>query len=170
MPEGLAGGATRICDDIARQQVAEVRHELRNYQSVNDIKAQNLKTDLERTASEVKTELTRTAQELKSNQAASAATVKADFEAKHGEVTTAISKIESLLKWAGSLIITLILGVLGWSLLQQITNNQQQQKDLQSQIKLLEQQERARQLQLPEARMLPPSAAETALTTNGVSQ
>lgn len=174
MPEGVGGVAPNLCDEEARRQVAEVRHELRNYQAVNDIKAENLKSDFDRTAKEVKEETKRVAQTVKEetqriatvvkeDAAASAKTIKTDFEVKHGELARSLSKIESLLKWAGSLIISLILGVLGWSLLQQITNNAQQQKDLQAQIKLLEQQERARVLQQPEQRVLPPSAAETAL-------
>ncbi len=163
MPEGVGGAPDNLCDNEARRQVAEVRHELRNFQAVSEIKQENLKNDFERTAKEVKAELIRSSEDTKSATVESAKAVKKDFEAKHNELTTNLQKIESLLKWAGSLLITLILGVLGWSLLQQITNNSQQQKDLQAQIKLLEQQERARMLQQPEMRVLPPSAAESAL-------
>jgi len=160
MPEGINSGTAELCDNVARRAVAEVRHELRNFQAVSDIKVENLKVDLDRTAREVKGELERTAQDLKSDTAKSAASVKTNFEEKHATLTTALTKIESLMKWAGSLIVSLILGVLGWSLLQQVQNNEQQKRDLQSQIKLLEEQDRTRLLANRNAEILRSVAPE----------
>lgn len=103
------------CEDpVARQQIADVRHELRNHMSVNEIKHNNLQK-------EVATE--------------------------HKSLTDSLVEIKSLMKWAGSLIITLIIGVLGWSLVQQYQANEQSKKDLEAQIKLLQEQEKTRAAQ-----------------------
>lgn len=57
-----------------------------------------------------------------------------------------IDRVESVIKWAGSLLVTLLLSVLGWSVVQQITANQMQQQELKRQIELLEAQEQVRVL------------------------
>lgn len=163
MPEGLNGSA----DNEARRQVAEVRHELRNFMAVSDIKTQNLRDEFERSAKDVKEATIAAAKTVKEEGEKSAETIKTNFEVKHTELQCSLGKIESLLKWAGSLIVSLILGVLGWSLLQQVQSNEQQKKDLQSQIKLLEEQEHTRLLvqRNSEALGLPdPSAPKPTVT------
>lgn len=107
MPERIA----ECCDDVARREVADVRHELRNHKAVAEIKAENLKKEVDSKAIDVK---------------------------------ASIDEVRSLMKWAGSLIITLIIGVLGWSLVQQYQANEQQKNDLEQQLRLLQEQDQAR--------------------------
>ena len=114
MPEGLI-------DSTARREVAEVRHELRNYCAVNDIKHKNLEDDV---------------------------------AARDGKLTKALEEIKSLMKWAGSLTISLIIGVLAWSLVQQYQANEQQKRDLEQQIRLLQEQERTRAIAEENRRVL----------------
>jgi uncharacterized protein HemX len=100
------------CHDAeARRDIADVRHELRNHKAVTDIKADNLKKEVDE---------------------------------KDTALKGSLDEIKSLMKWAGSLIITLIIGVLGWSLVQQYQANEQQKTDLEQQIRLLQEQERTR--------------------------
>lgn len=105
-------------DTQARTDLADIRHELRNYRAVNDLKGDNLRS------------------EMHTRDAATAA---------------ALAEIKSLMKWAGSLIISLIIGVLGWSLVQQYQANEQQKKELESQLRILQEQERSRIISAPSA-------------------
>jgi len=120
MPPGVNQGNCH--DATARKEVAEVRHELRNHIAVYEIKHENLKTDVKGKHDTLKSELT----------------------GEHASLTKALDEIKSLMKWAGSLIITLIIGVLGWSLVQQYQANEQQKRELEQQIRLLQEQERTR--------------------------
>lgn len=68
-----------------------------------------------------------------------------------------ISSIEKAIKWAGTLIVSIMLTVLGWAVTQQISANESQKNELKQQVLLLEQQqhnlERERELsaRTPEA-------------------
>lgn len=66
------------------------------------------------------------------------------MEAKHNSQSAKLDQMYSALKWAGGLIISLILTVLGWSLIQQINANEAAKKDMQQQIDLLKAQEAER--------------------------
>lgn len=81
-------------------------------------------------------------------------------------VETKIDRLESGLKWAGGLIVSLVLTVLGWAVVQQINANEAQKKEMAQQIELLQQQERARVQARSEilSRLPPAGAAEAALT------
>jgi hypothetical protein len=90
------------------------------------------------------------------------------LDTTHAESNTKIDKIESAIKWAGGLIVSLVLSVLAWAVLQQINANESQKKEMAQQIQLLQSQERAR----VEARSeilerLPPRAPEPTDTTVG---
>jgi cytoskeletal protein RodZ len=70
--------------------------------------------------------------------------VNAKIETTHKDTGEKIDKIESAIKWAGGLIVSLMLTVLGWAVLQQINANESQKKEMAQQIELLQQQENAR--------------------------
>lgn len=80
----------------------------------------------------------------------------------------AVGRLESAIKWAGGLVVSLILGVLGWAVLQQINTNETQKREMQQQINLLKEQEAARN-ESREAIMsrLPPSAPQPAAPASG---
>jgi len=87
---------------------------------------------------------------------------------RHAVVAEKVTRLESAIKWAGGLIVSLVLTVLGWAVLQQINANEAQKKDMQQQIKLLEEQERARNHVRSEIlERLPPSTAEAASASLG---
>lgn len=87
----------------------------------------------------------------------------------HKETNEKIDKIESAIKWAGGLIVSLVLSVLGWAVLQQINANESQKKEMAQQIELLKQQEAVRaQTRTEILSRLPPRTAETAGATDGV--
>lgn len=87
----------------------------------------------------------------------------------HKETNEKIDKVESAIKWAGGLIVSLVLSVLGWAVLQQINANESQKKEMAQQIELLKQQEAVRaQTRTEILSRLPPRAPETTDTTVGV--
>lgn len=57
---------------------------------------------------------------------------------RHNALQSSIEEIKSILVWVGGVLITLILGVLGWSLVQQYNANEAQKLALQAQISALE--------------------------------
>jgi hypothetical protein len=75
------------------------------------------------------------------------------MDSNHESVSEKIDQIQSGLKWAGTLIITLLLSVLGWSVLQQINANEAQKAELQNQIELLRASQRADNLSVQNARL-----------------
>lgn len=99
-----------VIDHQARQEVADVRHDLANHKTVSGL-------------------------ELKS-------------------VDKKIDTLISLLKWVGGLIVTSVLAVLAWSLVQQWNANEAQRRNIEEQVRLIQAQT---QPQLP-----PPRAAEPA--------
>lgn len=88
------------------------------------------------------------------------------MESNHKAVTEKVEEIRKAILWAGGLVISIMLSVLGWAVLQQISANEAQKQELQQQIKLLQETDRARLLQL-ENDQLSASAAETAGSTLG---
>jgi hypothetical protein len=82
-------------------------------------------------------------------------------EERHDVLTGMVTRLESALKWAGGLLISLILTVLGWSLLQQVNANESQKKDVQQQLDLMKAAEIQRLAGLAQ-----PRAAETPLPAN----
>lgn len=62
-------------------------------------------------------------------------------DARHLTLNGNLQRLESMFKWAGSLIITAMISVLGWSVLQQINANEAQRLDMQRQLELLQAQE-----------------------------
>ena len=93
----------------------ETRHLLKNHIQVTDIKLDNLeKAGVERHDSMVKSQ-----------------------NERHQAVLNMIARLESALKWAGGLVVSLTLAVLGWALMQQVNANEAQKKDMQQQLDLL---------------------------------
>lgn len=91
------------------------------------------------------------------------------IDTTHTETNTKIDKIESAIKWAGGLIVSLVLTVLGWAVIQQINANESQKKEMQQQIELLKQQEATRaQARAEILSRLPPRAAEATDAADGV--
>lgn len=72
-------------------------------------------------------------------------TLVASANSRHSAVLANIARLESALKWAGGIIVSLTLTVLGWALLQQFNANEAQKKDLQQQLDLLRAQQIERQ-------------------------
>jgi hypothetical protein len=64
-------------------------------------------------------------------------TMEREGKLRHQAVVDVIARLESALKWAGGIIVSLTLTVLGWALLQQINANEAQKKDMQQQLDLL---------------------------------
>lgn len=54
-----------------------------------------------------------------------------------------ITELKNALKWAGGLIISLMLSFMAWAALQQYNANETQKRELQEQVKLLQSQEQA---------------------------
>ena len=94
------------------------------------------------------------------------------IEDTHKETNEKIDKIESAIKWAGGLIVSLVLSVLGWAVLQQINANESQKKEMAQQIELLKQQESARNQTRAEilSRLPAPGTAEAADTADRLGQ
>lgn len=74
-----------------------------------------------------------------------------------------IGDLRNILKWAGGLIVSLMLSFMAWALLQQYNANEAAKNDLQQQLNLLRTQQEQRRLE-----QLPPSAPQPAVTTDGV--
>jgi hypothetical protein len=66
---------------------------------------------------------------------------------RHDALRLSVLEIKNMLKWVGGVLITLILSVLGWSLVQQYNANEAQLKSVKDQVTVLE-----------AARALPPAA------------
>lgn len=69
------------------------------------------------------------------------------IESNHKAVTEKVEDIRKAILWAGGLVISIMLSVLGWAVLQQISANEAQKQELQQQIRLLQESDRARLLQ-----------------------
>lgn len=53
---------------------------------------------------------------------------------RHAVLQTSVQELKTMVSWIGSVMITLIIGVLGWSLVQQWNANEAQKRALQDQI------------------------------------
>jgi hypothetical protein len=59
------------------------------------------------------------------------------------QVATSIDELKNILKWAGGLVITLMISFMSWSALQQYNANESQKEDLKQQIELIKNTEQA---------------------------
>lgn len=95
-----------------------------------------------------------------------------DGQARHESLGASFNKLESALKWAGGLVVSLMLTVLGWAVMQQINSNETTKKEMAQQIQMLQQQEQARVATRSEILSRLPSAraAEAAATAESLAQ
>lgn len=132
-------------DQQARDDVRDVRHELAGHVATTDIEFRNLRNSMDTNHTIV--------------------TDKVD--ANHKAVTEKVEEIRKAILWAGGLIVSIMLSVLGWAVLQQFNANESQKQDLQQQIELLRQGEAARALE-QENQRLSAAAAESQSTSDSV--
>ncbi len=93
------------------------------------------------------------------------------IDTTHADTNTKIDKIEAAIKWAGGIIISLMLTVIGWAVMQTLNANEAQSKEMKQQIELLQQQERARVATRAEIlSRLPPGTPEAAGTADRLSE
>lgn len=94
------------------------------------------------------------------------------IDTTHAETNSKIDKIEGAIKWAGGIIISLMLAVIGWAVTQTLSANESQSKEMKQQIELLKQQESARVNARAEilSRLPPASATESAITADRLSE
>jgi hypothetical protein len=94
------------------------------------------------------------------------------IDTTHQETNGKIDKIEAAIKWAGGLIISLMLAVIGWAVTQTLSANESQSKEMKQQIELLKQQESARVNARAEilSRLPPSSASESAIAADSLSE
>jgi DNA repair exonuclease SbcCD ATPase subunit len=59
------------------------------------------------------------------------------FDIRLGQISKSIEELKNILKWAGGLIVTLMISFMSWSALQQYNANETQKRDLQNQVELL---------------------------------
>lgn len=84
-------------------------------------------------------------------------------EARHTKLAENFNELKNVLKWAGGLVVSIMLSFMAWALLQQYNSNESQKKELQTQLNLLKEQDRARAEYRAEVlSRLPPGATETA--------
>lgn len=65
------------------------------------------------------------------------------FELKLERVVASLEELKNILKWAGGIIVTLMISFMSWSALQQYDANEAQKRDLQQQLDILQKQEDA---------------------------
>src|SRR5688500_10391695 len=65
------------------------------------------------------------------------------FDIRLGQITKSIEELKNILKWAGGLIITLMISFMSWSALQQYNANEEQKRDLENQIQIIQGNEKA---------------------------
>lgn len=99
------------------------------------------------------------------------ANTKQVFEIKLQQVVASLDELKNILKWAGGIIVTLMISFMSWSALQQYNANESQKRDLQQQLTLIKNQEDAdaeRQQLLDQLRKeLSPGASITPVTPSG---
>jgi len=135
----------------------ETRHALNNYIQITDYKLDGLgkkHDDLAKKIDDKNDELA-----LK-------------VEEKHKAVLDVIGELKSILKWAGGLVVMLFISTLTWSLAQQYSANEAQKKDMQQQLDILREQERARNANRAEilSRLPAASTPEAASAPLGVGK
>jgi len=135
----------------------ETRHELKNYMQITDYKLDGLgkKTD----------ELVKKIDEKNDELATK-------VEEKHKAVLGVIGELKSILKWAGGLVVMLFISTLTWSLAQQYNANESQKKDMQQQLDILREQERARNASRADilSRLPAPGTAQPAAAPSGAAK
>lgn len=57
---------------------------------------------------------------------------------RHSTIQDSIKEVKTMLTWVGGVLISLIISVLGWSLVQQYNANEATQKALQEQVRVLQ--------------------------------
>lgn len=77
-----------------------------------------------------------------------------------------MTRFEQVLKYVGGLMISLILSVLAWSLTQQYSANEAQQRTNQQQIELLQERERSAQLE-QQLNQSDPSGTQSTVASDG---
>lgn len=65
----------------------------------------------------------------------------------HKAMADKVEDIRKAILWAGGIVISVMLSVLGWAVLQQINANEAQKQGMEDQIRILQESERARALQ-----------------------
>lgn len=135
----------------------ETRHQLNNHIQITDYKLDGLAKRHDELAKKI---------DDKNDELA------LKVEEKHTAVLSVIGELKSILKWAGGLVVMLFISTLTWSLAQQYSANEAQKKDMQQQLDILREQERARNASRADilSRLPPPSAAETTSSASGVAK
>jgi len=135
----------------------ETRHQLVNYMQITDYKLDSLGKKHDQMAEQI---------DKKNEELA------VKVEEKHAAVLSVIGELKSILKWAGGLVVMLFISTLTWSLAQQYSANEAQKKDMQQQLDILREQERARNASRAEIlqRLPAPGAAQPAAPAGGVAQ
>lgn len=132
-----------------REYARETRHMLNNHMQVTGIKLDQLGKNVDARHEALTTLL----------------------EEKIETVTGATKRLEGALKWAGGLIISVMIAVMGWSFVQQVNANEATKTELAHQVDLLKTQEQARvQYREEVLSRLPAGAAQTGDATNGLGQ
>lgn len=92
------------------------------------------------------------------------------FELKLQQVVNSLDELKRIMKWAGGMIVTLMISFMSWSALQQYNSNERQKDELAQQIRLIQNQEQAtkdREAILRQLRDdLSASGAEATVTTD----
>ncbi|MGN6819309.1 MAG: hypothetical protein ACTHJR_11635 [Sphingomonas sp.] len=66
----------------------------------------------------------------------------AECAQRYQRLDEGLDRVEGIIKWAGGLIVTLIISVLGWALVQQWNANEAQKRDLQQKIEMMQEAQR----------------------------
>lgn len=69
--------------------------------------------------------------------------LKTHVDEKMAELNKSIEELKSILKWAGGLIVSLMISFMAWALLQQYNANEQAKTDLKQQVEILRQNKEA---------------------------
>jgi len=135
----------------------ETRHQLVNYMQITDYKLDGLGKKHDDLAKKI---------DDKNDELAT------KVEEKHQAVLTVIGELKSILKWAGGLVVMLFISTLTWSLAQQYSANEAQKKDMQQQLDILREQERARNASRADilSRLPAPGTPEAAAPAGGVTK
>jgi cytoskeletal protein RodZ len=135
----------------------ETRHELKNYIMITDYKLDGLAERHDQLSNKI---------DNKNEELA------VKVEEKHKAVLDVIGELKSILKWAGGLVVMLFISTLTWSLAQQYSANEAQKKDMQQQLDILREQERARNANRAEilSRLPAPSTPEAASSPVSVTK
>lgn len=142
--------------DEPLEHVRETRHLLNNHIQITQMQLENIQTKMD---------------ERRLSQDEKLDSLSKLMEQRHAQQDANVKELTSTLKWAGGLIVSLVLAVLGWSLVQQYNANESTKTDLQQQLNLLKSQEAERNRFRDEIRtQLTPGATETPSASGGVAK